>query len=741
MRILTTFTFSKKIAACFAVCLLILLGASMFTYERNFAHAPLTSRLRQLPFGARESISNIIGQDQTQYHVSTTLVGLRAENAAHALGVIFTEQGVTIKSAAAEWNIKLQGIGYGDARHAVPNALPQTRANRVEYLHGDLTEWYSNGFFGLEQGFTLNEPPSASNGAPLTLALALNGNVSARVTADQRALELLDASGTRVFSYNGLYAMDAMQRELRAWLELQNEQLLVRVDDANATYPIVIDPFVQQAKLYASEGGNDEFGEEIAMSGDTIVVGVYRDDLQTNFDERGSAYVFVKPANGWGGNLTQAAKLTASDGEVQDWFGHAVAIDGDTIVVGSRNDTGQGFTDAGAAYVFVKPIGGWSGNLHETAKLVGSEDYQRAELGSSVAIAQDTIVLGQVLDAVYVYVKPLSGWAGTLTESAVLWASDDEPIIEAFGHDVALSGETIVVSATDTVTLADDQGAAYVFVKPVAGWSGELTESAKLTSSDGAANDLFGESVAISGDTIAVSAWFDDVDGNEDEGSVYVFVKPNVGWTGNLNESAKLIMSDGAWDSSFGFDIAMSGDTIIVGNHADVIGTREQGSAYVFTKPVGGWTGNLNESSKLLACDASSSDNFGIGVAIDGATIVIGASNAPIGSNPAQGAAYVFENGVGGKPNKPTLNAPANNATTTKTRVTLKWQDVTCETEYQVFVKDTATNKNAFRVNLGGDIKKVKTSALAKGKNYKWFIKACNDFGCTKSAARTFRIQ
>jgi len=741
MQTFLTFPFSKKIATWLAICLLILLGATLFTSERKFTAAPFTNLLEQLPFGARESISNAIGQDQTQYHIGVTTKGLRAENAGHALDATFTEQGVSIQSARAQWQFNFSSIGYGETRYAVPNAAPQPRANRVEYARGDVTEWYTNGPFGLEQGFTLNKPPSASNGEPLTLAFALDGNVNARVTTEKRALELFDATGARVFSYSGLYAVDAAQRELRAWLELQNNHLLVRVEDANANYPIVIDPFVQQAKLYASEGGNDEFGEEIAMSGDTIVVGVYRDDLQTNFDERGSAYVFVKPANGWGGNLTQAAKLTASDGEVQDWFGRAVAIDGDTIVAGSRNDTGQGFTDAGAAYVFVKPIGGWSGNLHETAKLVGSEDYQRAELGSSVAIAQDTIVLGQVLDAVYVYVKPLSGWAGTLTESAVLWASDDEPIIEAFGHDVALSGETIVVSATDTVTLADDQGAAYVFVKPPGGWSGELTESAKLTSSDGAANDLFGESVAISGDAIAVSAWWDDVDGNEDEGSVYVFVKPNVGWTGNLNESSKLTMSDGVWDSSFGYDIAMSGDTIIAGNHADVIGTREQGSAYVFTKPVGGWTGNLNESSKLIACDASLSDNFGIGVAIDGDTIVIGASNAPIGSNPAQGAAYVFENGVGGKPSKPTLTAPANNATTTKTRVTLKWQDVTCETQYQVFVKDAATNKNVFRVNLDGDVKKVKTSALTKGKTYKWFIKACNDSGCTKSAARTFHIQ
>ncbi len=495
---------------------------------------------------------------------------------------------------------------------------------------------------------------------------------------------------------------------------------------------------IQRAKLIASDGANDLFGGAVAVDGDTIVIGVNHDDIQTNFDERGSVYVFVKPNNGWSGQLTQSAKLTASDGDAQDWFGQSVAIRGDTIVVGSRNaDNG----DPGAAYIFVKPENGWSGNLHETAKLVGSDDRQYLDLGIATAIDQDVVVLGQNLDGVYVYVKPINGWAGTLTESAVLEASDNADISEEFGNAVAINGDTIVSGATRSVGVNQDQGSAYVFVKPTGGWTGTVNETAKLTSSDGAENDLFGQSVAVGGDTIAVGSWPLNFGSDEKQGSLYVFVKPIAGWTGNLNESAKLTMSDGDYDSTFGYNVGLSGDMIVAGNHGDVIGTREQGSTYVFNKPTSGWAGNLHETAKLVASDASLSDDFGIAVAIDDATIVIGSSNAPIGNNPAQGAAYVFENAACGKPLKPTLTAPANNSTSTKTRVTLKWQDVSCETQYQVFVKDAATDKNVLKVNLGSDVTKVKTSALTKGKTYKWFVKACNNLGCTKSAARTFRVQ
>jgi hypothetical protein len=109
-----------------------------------------------------------------------------------------------------------------------------------------------------------------------------------------------------------------------------------------------------------------------------------------------------------------------------------------------------------------------------------------------------------------------------------------------------------------------------------------MTQTAKLTASDGAAGDWFGWSVALSGDTVVVGALFDDIGINTDQGSAYVFVKPGGGWA-DMTQTARLTASDGAVGDAFGWSIALSGTTIVVGAYTDDIGANaDQGSAYVF---------------------------------------------------------------------------------------------------------------------------------------------------------------
>ena len=89
------------------------------------------------------------------------------------------------------------------------------------------------------------------------------------------------------------------ERELRAWLQVQGGQLWLRVDDDGAQYPIMVDPFVEQAQLTASGGAaGDVFGSSVAVSGDTVVVGAPYADSGGNSNQ-GAAYVFVKPGGGW----------------------------------------------------------------------------------------------------------------------------------------------------------------------------------------------------------------------------------------------------------------------------------------------------------------------------------------------------------------------------------------------------------------------------------------------------------
>src|SRR5207247_699415 len=119
------------------------------------------------------------------------------------------------------------------------------------------------------------------------------------------------------------------------------------------------------------------------------------------------------------------------------------------------------------------------------------------------------------------------------------------------------------------------------FVKPTTGWA-NATETAKLTASDGAARDFFGESVAISPDTIVVGADSATVGSNLHQGAAYVFVKPATGWT-TATQTAKLTASDGATDDDLGFSVAVSGDTVVAGAPGVNEGANSfHGAAYVF---------------------------------------------------------------------------------------------------------------------------------------------------------------
>jgi hypothetical protein len=251
----------------------------------------------------------------------------------------------------------------------------------------------------------------------------------------------------------------------------------------------------------------------VAISGDTVVVGGPRNNP-------GAAYIFEKPANGWAGNLIESARLTAAQGGTAlDFFGNSVGISGDTVVVGAQSASS---VQSPAAYVFVKQANGWAGNLNETAKLSPSDPPDFASwFGRSVAISGDTLVVG-LFEGAYVFVKPAGGWAGEVVASAKLTASDGA-FLDDFGAAVAISGDKVLIGASGH---NDAKGSAYVFAKPENGWSGNLSESAKLTVSNAVPFDLIGSSVAINGEALVVGAeeWTD----TNSHGSAYVFSDPTV---------------------------------------------------------------------------------------------------------------------------------------------------------------------------------------------------------------------
>jgi hypothetical protein len=376
---------------------------------------------------------------------------------------------------------------------------------------------------------------------------------------------------------------------------------------------------------------NDWFGVSIAISGNTVVVG----DFDANIETYGAVYVYVKPASGWT-NMTQVARLTSSDNG--EGFGTSVSISGDTVVVGAANTSNFGDPAAGpgAAYVFVKPVSGWT-DMTESAKLTASDGQAGDAFGDSVSISGNTIAVGaffatdssnnQFAGKAYVFVRPSAGWTGALTQTAELTASDSQ-LLNYMGASITTNGNTVVAGSYGHNNF---QGAAYVFSKPASGWA-NATQTAELTASDGGGSNDFGFCAAISGNTVLLGA--PGAGGFKGEG--YVFVEPTGGWV-NMTETAKLRTSAATSGDSFGQSAAISSNAAVIGAPgATVGGNFGQGSAYVFVKPSGGWA-STTHATELTASDGVGNDNFGASVGVSRTTIVIG----QIGnSNP--GTAYVF---------------------------------------------------------------------------------------------------
>ena len=393
----------------------------------------------------------------------------------------------------------------------------------------------------------------------------------------------------------------------------------------------------EESGLIASDGAlNDRFGVSVAVDDDTAVVGAFQPtytDPDTNLDvsRPGAAYVYIKDSNGaW----SQQAKLTASDGADGDEFGISVAVDGDTVVVGARGNLSK----TGAIYVFTKPSDGdWTSTITET-KLTATGGAADDLFGASVALyGASTIVAGAPGDqnsiggtnvstgTAYVFARDSNGdWSQKAKLTASNAGADD-----LFGNSVAVDDDTIAVGAygKDGNSLTDS-GLVYVFVKSGGAAWATTTETVRLRASDRAANDNFGRSVAVDTDTIVVGASGDQntVGGTEaSTGSAYVFTKPNTGWANSGGtETAKLTASDGADSDQFGRSVAVDGDTIVVGAHQNDDDGADSGSIYVFIKPTNGWTG-ITGTVKLTASNAATGDRFGIALALDGDTALVAA--------------------------------------------------------------------------------------------------------------------
>ena len=326
--------------------------------------------------------------------------------------------------------------------------------------------------------------------------------------------------------------------------------------------------WLQQQKLLSSDGAvADRFGTSVAISGDYVIVGASEDDDAGG--NSGSAYIFKRDGEIW----IEQAKLLASDGGAGDCFGWSVSISGDYAIVGAPFDDNFGAASSGSAYIFHRSGETWP----QQAKLLNINPEAGDEFGGSVSISGDYAIVGAKYDddqasgagAACVFRWTGASWAQLIKLYASDGTADDE-----FGISVHINGDLAIVGAYWDNSKGNASGSAYIYKRAGAIWS----EQQKLIASEGAAGDLFGISVSISGDYAIVGAQYDDEKGS-DCGSAYIF-----GWNGrSWIEQQELIASDGAASDYFG-SVSISGDNAIVGAYMDDDRGSASGSGYVFVR-------------------------------------------------------------------------------------------------------------------------------------------------------------
>lgn len=368
--------------------------------------------------------------------------------------------------------------------------------------------------------------------------------------------------------------------------------------------------WIEQQKIYASDGRGagtygstselgDHFGHSVAIDGSTALVGAYRDT--TTYYQSGSASIFARSGTNW--NIQQ--NLVAGDRKAYDGFGHSVAIDGDFALIGIANVAGVGHK--GAAYVFVRSDDDWTFQ----AKLVGSDSRDYDLFGWSVALSGDTAIIG----------APQHSWKGpsssnnyktsigaayVFSRSGSTWNEDKKisasngDSFDQFGKNVAIHGNTVLVSTSRNSPASNS---VYIYIRSGSTWS----EQKKLTSSDWSSKEHSG--IAIHGSTALV--------GSPASNSAYVYVRSGSTWS----QQQKLTPSGGALN--FGYDVSIDG-------HTAVVGTSGSGNAYVFVRSENIWS----QTQKL----EGTTDKFGIAVNIKRNYLIIGARD----DNSERGSAYVF---------------------------------------------------------------------------------------------------
>ncbi len=546
-----------------------------------------------LPSALDEAVSLRLGASEPAYRPRRS--GAAILTSGGGIRGTFRRAGADLRVATGDVELRLAGVAQGHRLARVAPSPPAVAGGKVVYERRGISEVFRNGPLGVEQAFEVASPaPGARSG--LAVSIALGGSLEPSRHGSEIAFS--STAGAVALRYGGLAALDAAGRRLPARMVLEGHTLRLVVDDRNAHYPILIDPWVQQGPRL-TPGGTEEqlagLGVALSADGNTALVGAVDAD-----GEAGAAYVFTRSNGIW----SEQAKITGGTEESgKGSFGRGVALsaDGNTALVGAWTD----HLGVGAAFVFTRSNGAWS---QQGPKLTASGEHGPGLLGFRVAISGDgnTALLGASGDsgetgAAFVFVRSGSTWS----QQAELTGSGTKE----FGTAVGLSSDGNVA-----VTGALGSHKVFFFTRSGTTW----TEQASITQADGS----FGYSGALSeaGDTAVIGAPF--------QNAAWVLTRTGSSWT-----SYAYTRLTGSGE--FGSAVAIDGK----GNHVLVGAPAEEGhtgASYVFARSGGGWS----EEGPATSSSESGEAFFGEATALsgDGGTALVGAPDD--GSH--VGAAWVF---------------------------------------------------------------------------------------------------
>ncbi|MGB2691825.1 MAG: hypothetical protein WBC96_04965, partial [Thermodesulfobacteriota bacterium] len=646
-----SFKYSKYRLFSLFVFMFLLFGLSFNSVSEQFASSQVainSPQSSEIPQSLLPQIVQTLGSANSQYHISEDKGSYTSRTPGHGIVTTFNKTQVIFERGENTVGMHL----ISKSSNIKPKKVSD---NRIEYQRGNITEWYVNSPYGVEQGFTLKSKPNLNEDkVTLTVGLDLNEDVKALDRETGKSIQFIDSNDNNILNYSGLYAFDSTGKELPSHLRLKDNIIEISVDDRNAQYPITIDPFIQAQRVTAADptsGASDDFAWSVSIDGDRAIVGIPGWDGAAG---SGQGAVIIYERNGSGVWVATPTLFSPDPGSSDD-FGTAVSISGDWALIGEPDADPPSFTNDGAAHFFLRGVGGtWT--PQQTFSHTGNNLAE--SFGFSVSILGDRAVVGDPLfgsgatnnqGAIFVYERTGGTWSAVGANPIL---PGDSARNDEFGASVSISGDWVIAGAPgdssgagfSTVT----HGSVYFFQRVAGTW----TEIQKVI---GVADSEFGAAVAIDGTIAIAGAQGETVTGGSsiNAGAVYIFERSGTDWTiGSAmpdvtTTETRIIASDQASGDRFGISVSIFGDMIVVGATGQDLSISGDGSAYVYQRSAPGVWGN---EQQIFASDPSLSAIFGQSVSISGDTILVGSPQADEGTSPdpvvnEQGAGYFF--GVG----------------------------------------------------------------------------------------------